>query len=311
VDLSRDQLAALAARAGEQLKEYRAHPGGRYTIGVAGGERLGVLVFATRHKAQVANAALDMLRAELDLPLPQVRAADPDGAAAGVPALLVSDMPGEPLDIVAGRIPDQQLYALGRRIGEAAYRIHRVACARYGALAGDDPLAADDERGYGLGRAAAALVAAEESGVLEDEDIAVARDWFDTNFAPSNARPALVSGGLAPAALLVRPAGNSWSLSSITRCDTAIGWSPAWEHALFFDAASESRFFSLRVGYGNAYDAATQRTYEQVRESALRPYRALLALERLAGLAPGNGEAARRRAVLMSLIGLETGMGTP
>jgi hypothetical protein len=307
VELSRDQLAALAARAGEQLKEFRAHPGDRYTIGVTGGERLGVLVYRTPHAAQVASAALDMLRAELDLPLPQVRAADPDGAAAGVPALLVSDMPGEPLEQVAGRIPDQQLYSLGRRIGEVAYRIHRVACARYGALAGNDPLAADDERNYGLGRAATALAAAEESGVLDDEDGAIVREWFDAQLAASNARPALVAGGLAPASLLVRPSGSSWSLSGVTRWDGALGWSPAWEHTLFFEAAAETRFFSLRVGYGNAYDAATQRTYEQVRETALRPYRALLALERLVGLAQGSGEAARRRAVLMSLISPQAG----
>jgi hypothetical protein len=179
VELSRDQLTALAAKAGEQLKEYRAHPGGRYTLGLVGGERLSALVFDTSLAAHTASAALAMLRAELDLPIPQLRLADAEGAAAGAPALLVSELPGEPLAAVVGRIPDQQLYALGRRVGDVAYRVHRVACARYGALAGEDPLAADDERGYGMARAEAALAGAEASGVLtpEDVDAARARRW--------------------------------------------------------------------------------------------------------------------------------------
>jgi hypothetical protein len=100
----------------------------------------------------------------------------------------------------------------------------------------------------------------------------------------------------------VRPSGGGWSLSGIANWAGAGGWSPVWDHALFFDAAADSRFFGLRVGYGNAYDGATQRAYEQVRETVLRPYRALLALERLRGLAPRSGEAARRSAVVRSLI---------
>lgn len=305
MELTREQLEALAARVGERLAEHRAHLGGRYTLGLAGGERLSALAFDTPDAARTAAAALDMLRAEVDLPLPQVRLADAEGAAAGVPALLTSELAGEPLDAVLPRIPDEQLYALGRRLGAVAYRVHRVACARYGALAGPDPLAADDERGYGLARLEAGLAAAEAGGVLEADDARALRAWFDENFTPAGARAALVCGGLAPGAILVRQRGDAWSLSGLAYWDGAVGWSPAWEHTLLFDAAGGSRYFGLRVGYGNAYDDATPRAYEQVRESALRPYRALLALERLAACAAGGADAARHRAALLALVNLQ------
>jgi hypothetical protein len=307
VELTRNQLDAIAAHAGGRLKEARAHGGGRYTLALAGGERLTLLVFDSPHAAQTAQAALDMLRAEVDLPLPQVRAGDASGAAVGVPWALVNELAGEPLSVALPRIPEEQLYQLGRRLGETAYRIHRLACASYGALAGADPHAADDERSYGLARLEAALAASEAAGSLGAADVGAVRAWFDAGYTPAGAQAALVCGGLAPDALLVRQSGGRWSLSGLARWDQALGWSPGWEHALLFDAAGGSGYFGLRVGYGNAYDAATRRAYEQVREHALRPYRALLCLERLAALPPGDPEAARRRATLLGLLGFREG----
>ena len=42
---------------------------------------------------------------------------------------------------------------------------------------------------------------------------------------------------------------------------------------------ADNAYFSLRVGYGNAYDETTERRYDQLREFALRPYRLVLFLE--------------------------------
>ncbi|MEN9936092.1 MAG: hypothetical protein RLZZ387_2671 [Chloroflexota bacterium] len=297
MELTRTQLEAIA---GERLKEHRVHGGGRYTLGLPGGDRRCLLTFDTPDEARTAAAALSLLRAEVDLPLPQVRASNP-GAGAGVAWVLASDLPGEPLETVAQRIPDEQLYKLGRRLGEVMHRVHRVACDRYGALAGDDPLAADDERGYVLGRLAAALQGVVADELLRPEEADAVRAWFDAEFIPVGGRAALVCGGLTPATILVRQSGGSWTLSGVTQWGGALGWSPLWDHALLLDAAGASRYFSLRVGYGNAYDEATRRAYEQVREATLRPYRALLSLERLRTLGPGP-EGARRRAALLGLV---------
>lgn len=304
MELTREQLEAIASHAGERIKDVRAHAGGRYTLALPGGDRLSLLTFATALDAETALAALSMLRAEIDLPIPQVRASDASGRVAGAPWALTGELAGEPLDAVLPRIPEEQLYKLGRRLGQVAYGVHRVACDRYGALAGADPFAADDERSYGVARLEAALDEAQGGGLLDAEGAEAVRAWFDASYAPAGARAALVCGSLAPGDLLVRQSGGAWSLSALVRWDRAVGWSPAWEHALLFDAAGGSRYFGLRVGYGNAYDEATQRTYEQVRDLALRPYRALLAVEQLRDLAPGDAAAARRRAALMGLVGV-------
>ena len=87
----------------------------------------------------------------------------------------------------------------------------------------------------------------------------------------------------------------SWWISGLTSWEHALGWSPAWDHATLFDTTHDPWFFGLRVGYGNAYDEHTQRTYEQVREHALAPYRALLALRRMHETAARGDTAASRR----------------
>ncbi|MFO7166964.1 MAG: phosphotransferase [Chloroflexota bacterium] len=308
VELTREQLEAIAAHAGERLKDARQHAGGRYTLEVPGGDRLSLLVYESPVGAETAHAALDMLSAEVDLPVPQVRASDTSGQLVGAPWLLTSELPGEPLSAVAARIAEGDLYKLGQRLGEAAYRIHRIACARYGALAGPDPAAADDERSYALARVASALEATRRSGQLSAGDAEVVSRWFDEGFHPPGAQAALVCAGLEPDTVLVRRSGNTWAISGLTRWDRAQGWSPPWDHTLLFEAFAGSRYFGLRVGYGNAYDLATQRAYEQVREAALRPYRALLCLEQLAALPPGDRGAARWRALLNGLITFKEGL---
>jgi hypothetical protein len=303
-ELRREQLEAIVSRAGERLKEHRVHPGGRYTLELPGGHRLTLLTYESPTRAETARAALELLRAEVDLPIPLVRAGDTSGQVAP-PWLLTSELPGEPLGVALPRIPEGELYKLGRRLGDVAYRVHRVACDRFGALAGPDPAAADDERGYVLARVEVALDVALGTGHLDERDAETVRSWFAQGFNPAGGQAALVCGGLTPEGVLVRQSGGSWSISALTEWEWAHGWSPAWEHTLLFDAFDGSRAFGLRVGYGNAYDMATRRAYEQVREAALRPYRALLSLERL-GEAAG-ADVTRLRTVLLGLISFKDG----
>jgi aminoglycoside phosphotransferase (APT) family kinase protein len=306
VALTSEQLAAIVTRAlpGERLREWRALADDRYALALADGERLNVQVYATQEAATTAAEALRLLRGEIDLPVPELRASDPEGITVGVPYLLTGDLPGEPLDSAAGRIGEEALYRLGRRLGETVQRVHRLAGPRYGSLteaSGDAPA---DERGYALARLEADVRRCGDLGVLDRKTGAEIAGWFEQHFKPAGRKPALVHGGLGPRTVVVRYAAGAWAIGGLLGWGDALGWSPAWDHVVFLDAAGDARLFGLRVGYGNGYDDLTERTYEQVREHALMPYRALLMLRRL-GDAAARGdvaEAARRRGALRGLL---------
>lgn len=299
--LTTEQLATILDRAlpGERLAEARALPGGRYALALAGGERLGVQTFGAPAQAAAAAEALRLLRGEIDLPIAQLRASDADGATVGAPYLLLSELGGEPLAQALPQLSEDQLYQIGRRLGEIMCRVHRLSCDQYGPLAGDQA-AARDERGYVLARLADALQRCGEQGLLDRRAGEELAEWFDKRFQPAGRHPALVHGALGMDSVLVRQTRGSWQISGLLGWDTALGWAPAWDHVTWLDATDDPRCFGLRVGYGNAYDAQTTRTYEQVREHALAPYRALLLIGRmLAAHARGDeAERARRRGVL-------------
>jgi Phosphotransferase enzyme family len=304
--LTRQQLEAIVARAfpGERLVESRELAAGRYALVLPGGQRLAAHVYETGDAAATAAAALRRLRAEIDLPIPQLRASDPLGETAGQPYLLLSELSGEPLERALPRIGDEQLYNLGRRLGELLCRVHRLACERYGALTGEDSATARDERDYGLARFGGELERCSDLGILDRRGADELRDWFAQEFTPAGRQPALICGGATPATILVQQSEGRWWVSGLLGWEHALGWSPAWEHVTFFDAAGGPHYFSLRVGYGNGYDEQTTRAYEQVREHAMAPYRALLVLQRLReSFASGDmamGE--RRRELLRGLV---------
>jgi hypothetical protein len=303
--LTRQQLEIILAQAlpGEPLRDWRALPDERYTVVIAGGERLNVQVYPSPTAAATAAEALRLLRGEIDLPIPQLRASDPTGEVAGAPYLLLSDTPGEPLDQALPHIADEQLYTLGRQLGEAFCRVHRLVCERYGQLDGEQ-IDTDDERGYVLARLEEGTQRCGELGLLDRRSGAELAEWFEQQFQPTGRQPALVHGGLSPRNILVQQTDRGARISGLIGWDTALGWSPAWEHVTLLDAIENPRYFGLRVGYGNGYDQNTTRTYEQVREHALAPYRVLLMLDRMQQAYAGSdiAEIDRRRGVLKGLM---------
>lgn len=296
--LTRPQLEQIVASAlpGERLREHLPLARGRVRLTLVSGERLDLHTFGDHAQARAAVAALRRLRAEIDLPIPALRASDPSGELAGVPCLLADPLEGEPLVTVAAQISEEQMHAVGLRLGEVAYRTHRLACAAYGPLA---EAGEADERAYAVGRLEAAIAA----NALTEEQAEILRSWFEQHFQPIGGGAALICGGLEPAALLVRGSREGWSLSGVLGWERAVGWVPAWEHTLFLDTVRDTRFFGLRVGYGKAYDDLTARTYEQVREGLLRPYRILLSLEQ-APRAPSAAARDRHLRLLEALVEL-------
>ena len=303
--LTKQQLETIVDRAlpGDALREWRALPDDRYALAIDGGERLNVQVYASAEQAATAAEALGLLRGEVDLPIPQLRANDAAGDTVGVPYLLLSDLSGEPLEQALPRISDEQLYKLGRRLGEILCRVHRLICERYGQLSGEQ-IDANDERSYALARLDGAVRRGGELGLLDRRTGAELTEWFERHFQPVGRQPALVYADMNPRTILVQQAERGWWISGLTGWGKALGWSPAWDHVTLLDATEQPRYFGLRVGYGNGYDDQTTRTYEQVREHALAPYRMLLMLDRMQQ-AYARGDIAaidRRRGMLKGLL---------
>jgi aminoglycoside phosphotransferase (APT) family kinase protein len=304
--LTREQLEMIIAKAlpGEKLREYRELSRNRVALSLASGEKLDLHLFADRTAATTAVTAIRRMRGEVDLPLPLLRASDASGELTGQPCMLTDALAGEPLEQCLLRMNDEQLNAIGRRLGEIAYRIHRLACEYYGTLGTTEAITT--ERNYGLARLNLGIQQAQALSIVDDQLADDLRVWFDERFLPIGTQAALTCGGLALDTILVRPGRESWSISGMLGWERSLGWAPAWDHTILLDTARSAACFALRVGYGNAYDELTPRTYEQVREGILRPYRILFALDRAiaAHLANETNERERNRRILGALVRL-------
>jgi aminoglycoside phosphotransferase (APT) family kinase protein len=241
--------------------------------------------------------ALELLTGEIDLPLPAL-------VAAGEGWLLRSHLSGTPLPEALAGIDEAGRYALGRKIGETLHRVHRIRAPRYGALAGDDPLASRDDMAYIVRRAEAGVAAARACGAIDEELAEQLRAWFARQYAATNRAPALVHGSPRPEHILVRAREGRPALSGIVGWARAQGWAPGWDHARLAESFAGDAFFALRVGYAEAYEDLTELADEQVREYALLPYRLLLHLEALpAGDGDGRATSQRLLAALVTLSG--------
>ncbi|HEU5014286.1 MAG TPA: aminoglycoside phosphotransferase family protein [Roseiflexaceae bacterium] len=280
--LTREQLNAILYETfpGTALKDMRQIGVARYALVLSDGEQLSLQLYNTAAEASNAAAALSKLRAEIDLPIPLLHASDTNGALVGQPYLLTSHVDGDPLGAVLPRMSDEQLYVVGRRLGEVIGRIHRIAIDGYGNVAGDAALL-DDEQAYIHQRVEQNAELCVRLGLLSTEAADEVQQWFAHNFVPVSRTSCLLHGNLGLRTILLRTTAGGWQLSGLIDWERALGWSPAWEHAVFLDAIDGPRFFGLRVGYGTAYDEQTRRAYEQVREHVLLPYRMLLALQRM------------------------------
>ncbi|MEM8532094.1 MAG: aminoglycoside phosphotransferase family protein [Chloroflexota bacterium] len=292
--LSHEQLNTIVARSfpGDWLEDAVEITKGRYAIDTAGGDQFQLYSYDTSDQATAAIAALRQLRSEIDLPIPQLQAADAEGKTVGYPYAILSPVSGEPLTQVVAQLNEEQLYAIGRKLGEITYRIHRLAWPHYGHLKTDNGHLPEDERTYVLSQLDHALTECEQLTIIPMDINQELRVWFESEFQPVGQQAALLHGNLAPTNLLIRQIDGRWSLSGIIGWENAIAWCPAWEHVAFLSAIEDSLFFSLRVGYGNGYDEQTQRTYEQVREPVMIPYRILWLIQRLRQVGQENNQEA-------------------
>ncbi|MBO9325729.1 MAG: phosphotransferase [Roseiflexus sp.] len=297
------QPELIEAALGTRIRELVSIGGDRWMLALADGQRSVAQRFSSTDALTTAEVALSRLRGEIDLPIPQIRHLDVADASSEAPWALFIGINGEPLAQKLPQIPDESLYQIGMRLGQVIYRIHRVAGGRYGALIGDDPCAANDERQYIQARLDHDLAQAIALEALSEEEAAEVRGVLQ-QFLPPGRQAVLLNGGLSPETLLVVHRDGRWTLGGVLGWEHALGWCPAWEHVTFLEACEGECYFSLRVGYGNGYDSETQRAYEQVREPAMRPYRLLLALRRIVEYARYGAfdDVRRNRTILLRLV---------
>lgn len=233
-------------------------------------------------------AALTLLHSEFDLPLPALLHYAADGPPLGRPYALISYQDGTPLPEVIGELHEDQRYAVGRDLGALLTRVHSHSLAQYGTLAASGqatqvqaliPANEQADRDYIARRMTRALDEATVHGELTSAQQTLLRDWLAGGYATTGQPACLVHGDLRPERLLLQRQGREWRIGGLVGWGYAQGWRPGWDHTLLQGTFVDEAYFSLRVGYGNAYDEAIERRYDQVRELALLPYRLVLYLE--------------------------------
>ena len=298
--ISATQIERIVAHAMPGVALHAATPLGERTLRLdLGGLRPRVLRLPAPPDPGAGDAlaaealALTALRAEIDLPLPEISTYEPT-AAAGIPYLMMSYMEGMSLPEALPAMNEDQRYALGSELGKLMARIHGYQAQRYGPLdpthppslaqsdaPRDEPetRSGDEDLRYLRARLDAAISMAEQLGELDQADARQLAGWAKDHLAGTG-RPACLShGDLRPERILVRRRERGWILGGVTGWGCALAWRPAWDHVALLEQFPSGDYFSLRVGYGNAYDATTERRYDQLREFALLPFRTIFFLE--------------------------------
>lgn len=235
--------------------------------------------------------ALQALRMEIDLPLPELVEYAPERY------VLLRHREGVPLPEIAADLNEGQRYDLGSELGACMARIHAYTAPQYGALSPAHPLSLrrtpvqaapaeaelappdDADVRYARARLTQAIDVALEAGEIEAAGADALRAWLAGNLAGTGQPACLVHGDLRPERVLVRRTNRGWALAGVVGWGFAQAWRPGWDHVALLEHFAGPVYFSLRVGYGNAYEAAVERAADQLREFALLPYRLALYLE--------------------------------
>jgi hypothetical protein len=298
VSLTQAQIEQALARALPEVRLRSAAPSGDDALLRLSDGRALVL---RRYVAPAVEPAALRLLALADIAAPQLVALVEDDAPLGQPYALLAPLEGLALAQALPQLREGERYEVGRQLGAAVARLHTVRAPRYGALLGEEGLPATNERTYTLGRLELAI--GRLGNTLAATTATNLQHWFNEQFIDTGRPPALVHGAISPERILVRRKSEGWALAGLTGWGQAQGWSPPWDHAQFLEASTISEAFALRVGYGDGYEAATERAYEQIRERVLAPYRLIGRLERAAA-EPAHAERHLRyvEAVLAGLL---------
>lgn len=284
------QLAALVTHALPGATLHTATPLGARTslLHLGDGRRVVVRSSASPDpwagdpvRAEVA--ALRVLQAEVDLPVASVLACATD--TAGEPFALLAYLEGTPLSQVATQLTASDLYTIGRDLGSLLTRVHSYTTDHYGTLdqahhwQRSTPPANPSVVGEDVAYLHQRLRRAWTQPPLDPQCQQLVAAWLAAPLPTSGQAAVLTHGDLQPDRILVRRRTEGWHLAGLVGWGFAQAWRPGWDHTILLAATADPGgaapwpYFDLRTGYGIAYDAGTERRYDQVRDLALLPYR--------------------------------------
>lgn len=262
------------------LPEHTVHriDAAQHTAVLADGSQVSVWLYRQSAHAHTVVTALQTLTDESVIPL--LLGADVHGRILGQPAVLVTRPLGTPLEQWQGRLSHAQLHTLGTQLGEIVGRVHLHQVPAFGRLgAPGAPSTWHDTQAEALQTAIATLVA---DGIAEDAEATTLADGIAAHLQPDDAPAVLICGDIDPASVWVERTGQTLRISALTAWSSASGARPVAEHVRILDRFGHPDWFSLRVGYGEAYDALTTRPNDQLREAVLMPERTIWQLRQAA-----------------------------
>jgi len=227
---------------------------------------LSVWYYRQAAHAQTVVRALQLLHGESGIP--QLWAADPHGRISGQSAVIVDAPQGQPLANLAGRLNHDQAYAVGRQLGTLVSRVHLTQCEAHGSLVAGARF--DAGQAHLLARFAESGIRLQEAGIASASDINEMHTLLAALSADTQGAPVLICGDIDPQSVLVERVGKSLQVRQLTSWSSAFAGRPAAEHVRLLDRFGGADWFSLRVGYGEAYDESVQRPTDQLRESAMQ-----------------------------------------
>ncbi len=245
---------------------------------LTGGERVTVWHYRQISHARTVVNALNLLNT--DPAIPHLWGADSAGRIMGQPAVVVTAPRGTPLVNYQGRLSQSQLHTLGGQLGEILGRIHLHHLPGFGRLGHDDLLPTWQAfRRQTLDTTLALLHA---DGIASPEELESIARVITTTIDHDETIAVLTCGDVDPASVWVERTGSTVRISALTAWSSASGSRPVAEHVRLLDRFHHSDWFSLRVGYGEHYDALTPRPADQLREAVLQPERMLWQLRQAA-----------------------------
>jgi hypothetical protein len=272
-------LAALQQLIPEQqIARYDAQ---QHRATLADGTVLAVWHYRQPRQAATVVAATQLCAAE-DV-APRVWGADVAGQLCGTPCVVVTAPQGQLLATLAERLSHTQLHQLGQQLGQIVAHIHGIPVTHYGSLSGDD--VAPDARTALWQRISQAGQQLEVAQIATASAIAAVCQQIMAVPMSTPPSPVLVCGDIDPESIWVTKSGSNYRISMLSSWSAARGSWPGSEHVRVLANFAAEQWFSLRVGYGEAYDEAAPLAYNHVRESAVLAERLGLLMSQAANAA--------------------------
>jgi len=239
---------------------------------LADGTRVTVWQYRHAAHARTVVSALNVLGA--DPAIPHLWGADGEGRILGHPAVVVSAPRGAPLANYQGQLGQGQLHALGVQLGEILGRVHLHQLPGFGRLGHHDE--APSWLQYRQQALVASMATLQADGIATAAESAAMIQVITAAFAHDDTSTAvLMCGDVDPASVWVERSGTTVRITALSAWSSASGSRPVAEHVRLLDRFHHPDWFSLRVGYGESYDALSNRPADQLREAVLLPERML------------------------------------